>query len=283
MLNKPHILVFDSGLGGTTVLREIQTLLPDAIYSYALDNDAFPYGQKSNDFLLQRCVPLFTQLIQLAAPTIIVIACNTASTLLLNTLRQAFPHIAFVGVVPAIKPAAQLSHSKVIGLLATEATVNRSYVDELQAAHAADCTLVRLGTAHLVALAENKMRGEAVDLCQLQAIVSEFLALPNASAVDTIVLGCTHFPLLRDELSALWPTPIVWIDSGAAIAKRVQSLVLQPHNTLPMPYDTNAYLFITSVTKQEKITAALQKQGAFQVQLITINKPIPTTKKQSFV
>ena len=151
-----HILVFDSGLGGTTVLKEIKHLLPDNHYSYALDNEAYPYGNKSAGYLLDRCQLYMEKLIQQAAPDCIVIACNTASTLVLDQLRQRF-RCDFVGVVPALKPAATHSRSKVIALLATPATVGRDYIDHLEQSHASDCEILRLGSQALVHLAEEKI------------------------------------------------------------------------------------------------------------------------------
>ena len=226
---KKHILVFDSGLGGTTILHEIKRRLPDHTYSYAMDNAGFPYGNKTNTFLLGRTV-LFGQLIEKCQPDLIVIACNTASTLILDKLRSQFS-IPFVGVVPAIKPAAEKSQTKVIGLLATEATVGRDYIKQLNEAHAHSCDIIHFGSQQLVEMAEMKIRGVAVDKESLQNVLSRLTEHPQAREIDTFVLGCTHFPAIKDEIIAIWPYQAEWIDSGEAIARRVEHLCQQLPNS----------------------------------------------------
>lgn len=219
-----HILFFDSGLGGVTVLQQVHARLPHCRYSYALDNDWFPYGEKSDERLLQRILTYFDVLLEQARPDLVVIACNTASTLALDSLRQRFS-VPFVGVVPAIKPAVQLSRTRTIGLLATPATVKRSYVERLQADYGQDCRLIKMSCPSLVTVAEAKMRGEPVCPQSLAQAVADIQAHPGADQVDVFVLGCTHFPALRDELAAYWPESVQWLDSGAAIARRVESLL----------------------------------------------------------
>lgn len=221
-----HILIFDSGLGGTTVFEEIHKRLPDCQFSYALDDDAFPYGNKSPQFLLNRIVPLMARLIDAAKPDLVIIACNTASTLTLQCLREQFD-LPFVGVVPAIKPAAAGSESLHIGLLATDATISGDYVDELELLFAGECTLLRLPGQALVEIAEDKMLGKNFDTVRLKRIIKELASLPSVNHIDTLILGCTHFPALKKEIKSLWPTPIEIIDSGAAIANRVESLLHQ--------------------------------------------------------
>ena len=218
-----HILVFDSGLGGTTILSAVQKQLPENRYSYAMDNAAFPYGDKPDALLLARSIALFEQLLPLAQPDLVIIACNTASTLILETLRARFA-VPFVGVVPAIKPAAEQSRSKVIGLLATPATIKREYIDQLTTAYAHNCRLIRYGHPELVTLAEQKMLGQAVKTEDLATILAPMKQQKGAEDIDTMVLGCTHYPALRDELAQAWGSSIDWIDSGEAIARRVADL-----------------------------------------------------------
>lgn len=206
------------------MLQEVHARLPHCRYSYALDNEWFPYGEKSDAQLLQRILAYFEVLLAQARPDLVVIACNTASTLALDSLRQRFP-VPFVGVVPAIKPAVQLSRSRIIGLLATPATVKRSYVERLQADHGQGCGLIKISCPLLVQLAEAKMRGEAVCESSLEQAVADIQAHPGVEQVDVFVLGCTHFPALRDELARYWPATVQWLDSGAAIARRVESLL----------------------------------------------------------
>lgn len=223
-MSAAHILIFDSGLGGVTVLQEVHARLPHCRYSYALDNEWFPYGEKRDEVLLQRILNYFAVLLEQSRPDLVVIACNTASTLALDSLRQRFS-VPFVGVVPAIKPAVQLSRNRTVGLLATPATVQRSYVERLQADYGQDCRLLKVSCPALVTLAEAKMRGEPVCQRRLQEAVAAIQAQPGADQVDVFVLGCTHFPALRDELAAYWPESVQWLDSGAAIARRVESLL----------------------------------------------------------
>ncbi|ARU26240.1 glutamate racemase [Cellvibrio sp. PSBB006] len=228
----PRILVFDSGVGGLSVMREIQQRLPDCQYLYASDNAAFPYGTKSEDELIARVDKVLHALLQhieqgYGPVDIIVVACNTASTLTLPHIRSHFTQ-PIVGVVPAIKPAAIHSATKLIGLLATPATVARPYTHDLIREYAGNCTVISVGSSELVHLAEQKLRGETIALEKIAAIVAPFATAPRAAELDTLVLACTHFPLLQDELRQCLPGTIQFIDSGEAIARRVAFLLHQP-------------------------------------------------------
>ncbi|WP_130100300.1 glutamate racemase [Siccibacter turicensis] len=214
---RPTVLVFDSGVGGLSVYDEIRQLLPDLHYIYAFDNVAFPYGEKSETFIVERVVEIVTAVQARYPLALAVIACNTASTVSLPALREKFP-FPVVGVVPAIKPAARLTANGVVGLLATRATVRRPYTHELIARFAAECHIEMLGSAELVEMAEAKLHGEPVSLDELRRILRPWLRMPEPP--DTVVLGCTHFPLLADELLAVLPEGTRMIDSGAAIARR---------------------------------------------------------------
>lgn len=214
---RPTVLVFDSGVGGLSVYEEILQLLPDLHYIYAFDNVAFPYGEKSETFIVERVVEIVTAVQARYPLALAVIACNTASTVSLPALREKFP-FPVVGVVPAIKPAARLTANGVVGLLATRATVRRPYTHELIARFAAECHIEMLGSAELVEMAEAKLHGEPVSLDELRRILRPWLRMPEPP--DTVVLGCTHFPLLADELLAVLPEGTRLIDSGAAIARR---------------------------------------------------------------
>ena len=220
-----HILVFDSGLGGTTILAELHKKLPNCRYSYLMDNAAFPYGGRPDDYLIARGQQIFATILAQLTPDIVVIACNTASTLFLDILRKNHPDIAFIGVVPAIKPAAKLSQTRTIGLLATPATIHRSYIDKLEQEFAEDCRMVRLAHPDIALLAEQKMRTGVMDSEQLQLILHDLQLQPFAQAIDVMVLGCTHFPAIQQELASCWSKSITWIDSGAAIAQRAEQLL----------------------------------------------------------
>ena len=221
MLSDPsRILIFDSGVGALSVFQEILLSEPHTHYSLVLDNAHFPYGTIEEPELIARVVKVIQKLIPCAKPDLIVIACNTASTLVLEELRKQFD-VPFVGVVPAIKPAARLSGNQTIGLLATPATVDRSYTESLIEEFAPECEILRVGSTELVYMAEQKLRGKPVDKHRLKEIMAPFIDHPKC---DTLVLACTHFPLLKDELNEVLPERIKLLDSGAAIAQRVSSL-----------------------------------------------------------
>ncbi|MCK9783154.1 MULTISPECIES: glutamate racemase [Enterobacterales] len=220
----PTVLVFDSGVGGLSVYREIREKLPEAHYIYVFDNEAFPYGEKSQEFIIDRVVRIISAVAEKHDLATIVIACNTASTVSLPALRAKFTEIPIVGVVPAIKPAAKLTCNGVVGLLATRATVKRPYTHELIERFATDCKVHSLGSAELVELAERKLHGESVSLDELRKILTPWLKMKEPP--DTVVLGCTHFPLLADELLSVLPDGTRIIDSGAAIARRTAWLVV---------------------------------------------------------
>jgi glutamate racemase len=228
----PGILVFDSGVGGLSVAAEIQKKLPFLPIIYASDNAFFPYGTKGEAELIERVDKVLRKILSLHKIDLIVIACNTASTLTLPHCRQHFTQ-PIVGVVPAIKPAAQLTRTGVIGLLATPATVARPYTHKLIEEHAPECRVISIGSSELVTLAEKKLRGEELDTKQIDSIIAAFFTQPDAEKMDTMVLACTHFPLIRDEILAsvhrVSPLKdaqsLLLIDSGEAIARRVESLL----------------------------------------------------------
>ncbi len=213
------LLIFDSGVGGLSVLAEIARLLPTAPIVYAADSAGFPYGTKTALEIMARVPALLGKLAERYDPALIVIACNTASTIALNGVRAALD-LPVVGTVPAIKPAAALSKTRTIGVLGTEATVVQPYVDRLAAEFAADCTVIRHGSAELVELAEAKLRGEPPDLAACRDILAGLLDQPGGCAIDTVVLACTHFPLVQDELAAASPRPLAFVDGAAGIARR---------------------------------------------------------------
>ncbi|CCJ77647.1 Glutamate racemase [Cronobacter muytjensii 530] len=214
--------MFDSGVGGLSVYDEIRHLLPDLHYIYAFDNVAFPYGEKSEAFIVERVVEIVTAVQARYPLALAVIACNSASTVSLPALREKFA-FPVVGVVPAIKPAARLTANGVVGLLATRGTVKRPYTHELIARFANECQIEMLGSAELVEIAEAKLHGEPVSLEALRRVLRPWLRMPEPP--DTVVLGCTHFPLLADELLQVLPEGTRLVDSGAAIARRTAWLL----------------------------------------------------------
>ena len=214
------ILFFDSGVGGLSVLGPTRALLPQAPIVYAADSAAFPYGTRSEGEIAARVPALLGRLVERYHPRLAVIACNTASTIALQHVRAALD-IPVVGTVPAIKPAAEQSKSRVIGVLGTEATVRQPYVDDLAARFAADCEVIRHGSAELVTLAEAKLTGEPIDLDAVAAAVAPLADQPD---MDVVVLACTHFPLLADELRLALPHARQ-VDGGQGIARRIAHLI----------------------------------------------------------
>ena len=220
------ILLFDSGIGGLSVLAEVLKALPRAPLIYVADNAGYPYGTKSEAEIAARVPLLLGQLAEQYQPRLVVIACNTASTIALDQARAALS-IPIVGTVPAIKPAALASRSKVIGVLGTQATIRQPYVDKLSAEFAADCLVLRHGSARLVDLAEAKLRGEAISLDDVREELAGLTRQEGGDRLDQIVLACTHFPLLRAELDAVAALGITFVDGAAGIARRVAHLTLQ--------------------------------------------------------
>lgn len=219
MTHSAPLLFFDSGVGGLSVLAPTRALLPTAPIVYVADNAGYPYGTKTDAELAERLPALLTKLVAHYCPRLAVIACNTASTIALDHVRAALD-IPVVGTVPAIKPAAEASRSRVIGVLGTEATVRQPYVDDLAARFAADCTVIRHGSPELVAIAEAKLAGEAIAAEAITAAIRPMLDQPRGDLIDTVVLACTHFPLLADELAAAMPG-VTFVDGGPGIARRI--------------------------------------------------------------
>jgi glutamate racemase len=231
MATSPTILVFDSGLGGLTVFREIVAARPDADIVFVADDAAFPYGALAEAALIARVVTLMGELIGMHEPDLVVIACNTASTIVLPHLRKKFL-VPFVGTVPAIKPACAASVTRRVSVLGTEGTVAREYTRALVHDYAGDCQVTLVGSKNLAAYAEHDIAGIPVsDAALRDEIMPAFV--DDGSRTDTIVLACTHYPLLLDRLRRLSPWPVSFIDPAPAIARRVVDLLgtLQPAAT----------------------------------------------------
>jgi glutamate racemase len=228
MARPPVILVFDSGFGGLTVLKEVRAARPDAAFVYVADDAAFPYGRLAEAALVERVLAVFERLVADFEPDLAVIACNTASTLVMAPLRARFA-IPFVGTVPAIKPAAAASRSGLVSVLATPGTVARDYTRGLVAEFAGACRVTLVGAPRLAAIAEAKLRGEPVDRAALAAdIAPAFVAEGQGARTDHIVLACTHYPLLAGEIAAAAPWEVALVDPAPAIARRVVQLAGAP-------------------------------------------------------
>lgn len=254
---RPTVLVFDSGVGGLSVYDEIRQLLPDLHYIYAFDNVAFPYGEKSEEFIVGRVVEIVTAVTRTYPLALVVIACNSASTVTLPALRERFD-FPVVGVVPAIKPAARLTRNGIVGLLATRGTVKRPYTHELVKRFARECKTEMLGSAELVELAEAKLQGKDVPLEEIKRILQPWLRMKEPP--DTVVLGCTHFPLLADELQQVLPEGTRLIDSGAAIARRTAWL-LENESPKIGSAENNLALCVAMTAEAVQLMPVLRRYG----------------------
>ena len=217
------ILLFDSGVGGLTVLAEVRAALPDAPIIYAADNAGLPYGTKTEAQIAARVSGLLGRMTERYRPRLVTIACNTASTIALGMVREVL-EVPIVGTVPAIKPAAALTKTGTIGLLGTEATIRQGYVDRLEAEFAQGKRLLRFGAPELVQAAEAKLRGEAVDPNTFERAAAGLRGQPGGAGIDTVVLACTHFPLIEAELGAVFGPGVSFVHGAQGIARRVAHL-----------------------------------------------------------
>lgn len=238
-------LVFDSGIGGLGVVAQLRALAPGRPLTYLADNGFFPYGEKTDAVLVPRIVELLGNAIEIFKPQALVVACNTASTIALPSLRAAYT-LPIIGCVPPIKPAAAASVRKTIGVLATAATVRRPYLSDLIDRFAPDCNVLSLGTPTLAELAEQKFRGAAVDV---GPAIAPLFAQPGGDGIDAIALGCTHYSFLLTEFLALYPE-VSWFDPALPVAKQTLKI------TADLPADENAQAQ-TAYFTGEKISPAL--------------------------
>jgi glutamate racemase len=222
MADSRPLLFFDSGIGGLSVLAPTRVLLPQAPIVYVADSAGFPYGTKSEAEIAARVPALLGRLVERYRPRLVVIPCNTACTIALDEIRTALD-LPVVGTVPAIKPAAAISRSRVIGVLGTEATIRQPYVDRLSQEFASDCLVLRHGSARLVELAEASLRGDPGDPADYAAAIHGLLDQPGGDRMDTVVLACTHFPLVADSLAAA-ARPLTFVHGGDGIARRIAYL-----------------------------------------------------------
>jgi glutamate racemase len=256
------LLFFDSGVGGLSVLGPTRALLPKAPIVYVADSAGFPYGKRSEADLASRVPALLGRLVERFHPRLVVIACNTASTIALDHARAALD-VPIVGTVPAIKPAAEISKSRVIGVLGTEATVRQPYVDDLAAKFAADCSIVRHGSPELVELAEAKLGGEEVSVEAVRAAALPMFHAPDGERIDTVVLACTHFPLLGDELRAAFPN-VAYVDGGPGIARRIAYLTREQ----PWPAEPSPGIALFTSPAREPLLNSLAAFGLDEVQTL---------------
>ena len=252
------ILVFDSGLGGLTVFREIVAARPDAAYIYVADDAGFPYGNMPEEALITRILHVIGKAIVDHSPDLVVVACNTASTLALKELRARYS-VPFVGTVPAIKPACAQSRSKRIAVLGTLATVGREYTRALIREFAGGCDVVLVGSPRLATFAEAELAGEPVGDAAIKTEIADCFVEADGRRTDTVVLACTHYPLLIERFRALAPWPVEWLDPAPAIARRVADLLcnVPAGSATPPP----RILFTSGRTPSPALASALTRYG----------------------
>ncbi|MDP2409929.1 MAG: glutamate racemase [Pseudolabrys sp.] len=252
------VLVFDSGLGGLTVFRDIAAVRPDARFVYLADDAGFPYGNLPEATLIARVRDVLGAAIAQHAPDLVVVACNTASTLALADLRARFA-VPFVGTVPAIKPACAQSVSKRIAVLGTQATVSREYTRALIREFAAGCDVVLVGSPRLAGYAEAELAGHPVADAAIAAEIGACFVETEGRRTDTVVLACTHYPLLIDRFRTTAPWPVHWLDPAPAIARRVGALLQDrpPVSNAPPP----AIVFTSGQAPSPALAKALQAFG----------------------
>ena len=226
--------MFDSGVGGLSVLEAVRRELPDAPILYAADLAGLPYGEKSEAEIAARVSGLLGRMAERYAPRLICIACNTASTIALGMVRDVL-EIPIVGTVPAIKPAAALTKTGTIGLLGTAATIRQGYVDRLEAEFAADKRLIRHAAPELVEAAEAKLRGETPDPRVFEDAIAGLRTASGGADIDTLVLACTHFPLVADELATAFSDRVTMVHGADGIARRIAHLTSGQPFARPTP------------------------------------------------
>ncbi len=256
------LLLFDSGVGGLSVLDAIRRVQPAAPIVYVADSGGFPYGTKTDAELAARVPALLGRLVERYRPRLVVIACNTASTIALAAVRAALD-LPIVGTVPAIRPAARISRTRTIGVLGTDATVRQPYVDRLAAEFAADCTVIRHGSAKLVDLAEAALREDDGEPADYAEVMDGLFAQPGGDSIDTVVLACTHFPLVAEQLAAASPRPLAFVDGAEGIARRVG--VLTEGQAWPATRPDGIVVF-TSDVDVGALMPALAKHGLSRIE-----------------
>ncbi|ACI49857.1 glutamate racemase [Gluconacetobacter diazotrophicus PA1 5] len=253
-----RILAFDSGIGGFGIVRALRTRLPGVSLDYLADNAVYPYGEQPDTDLIRRIVALIGQAIDALDPDLVVIACNTASTLALPALRERYA-LPFVGCVPPIKWAAELSRTRTIGLLATRATVRRPYLGDLQRRYAPDCTLLAHGARGLADLAECAFRGHAIATDAIDRELDALFGQPGGAAIDVVGIGCTHYTFLMDRLRAASPPGTIWLDPAEAVARQAAT-VLGPLGTAAPARPARAF-FTAAPAEPERLAAAIAPLG----------------------
>lgn len=266
-----RILVFDSGTGGLSVARALRAQLPEADIVYAADTAAFPYGKWAEVLLVRRILRVMRDLLDLVKPDCVVIGCNTASTLALDVLREEF-QVPFVGTVPAIKPAAAQTKTGIIGVLATPGTARREYTKTLIHTYAFHCKVMLHGAPRLAEIAEKKLAGREVDRAALLAEISPVFRKKAGARADVVVLGCTHYPLLLEEMKEVAPWPVTWIDPAPAIARRTASILRDSDkaDAQPISIERDTVIVTSQPVDGDGVPAGFASAGFDKLQIADI-------------
>jgi glutamate racemase len=269
LFRNKKVCIFDSGVGGLSIDQQIARHCPGLIRIYCSDNAYFPYGTKADDFITARVPEVIKRLEEIYHPDVFIIACNTASTVALNHVRK-ITNKPVIGVVPAIKPAAAQSITRRIALLATPATIKRSYTKQLIDDFSLGCEVLMIGSKQLVEQAELKLRHEKIDLNIIKSVVSPIFEETSQQLVDSIVLGCTHFPLLLDELQAVTPKHIQWHDSSEAIARRLIEILKSFEAATPKLLEEPMAVFTSDHQQINTLRPTLRDHGYFKTTILTL-------------
>ncbi|AKA35617.1 glutamate racemase [Flagellimonas lutaonensis] len=213
--------IFDSGVGGTSIWKEIVQLMPNEHTLYLADNKHAPYGEKDKDAIVQRCINN-TELLLENRCKLIVVACNTATTNAIDYLRKSYK-VPFIGIEPAIKPAALQTKTKKVGVLATKGTLASSLFNNTAKLHASGIEVLEKEGTGLVELIE---AGKTLSK-ETEQLLASYVNPMVDEGIDCLVLGCTHYPYLLPSLKKILPPHIKIIDSGEAVARQTKAVLLQ--------------------------------------------------------
>ncbi len=233
----PTLGVFDSGLGGLTVLQALRARMPDVALHYVADTAHAPYGERSSDYIRERSLRVAEHL-RAAGARMVVVACNTATAHAVNAMRERWPDWPVVGIEPGVKPAVAATRNRRIGVMATSATIASRRYEALVAAHAGDVSLVSQPCPGLVSLIE---QGD-LDNPELGALIDRYCEPLKAAGVDTVLLGCTHYPLVQTRIQAALGDGVRLLNIEDAVARQAQRL----WETLKLPAQPDAPLVLQS-------------------------------------
>ncbi|WP_447593361.1 glutamate racemase [Aquipseudomonas campi] len=263
MSSQAPVGVFDSGVGGLSVLHEIRARLPDESLLYVADSGHVPYGEKSPEFIRERSQAISAFLLEQGAKAL-VLACNTATAAAVADLRERYPQLPIVGMEPAVKPAAAVTRSGVVGVLATSGTLKSAKFAALLDRFASD---VRVITQPCPGLVEQIEAGE-LDTPRTRELLQGWVEPLLAEGCDTLILGCTHYPFIKPLLRQLVPKTVSLVDTGAAVARHLQQLLEQ--RELRAPQGNAAQTRVWSSGDPQALSAVLPKLWDEHVEVLAL-------------